>query len=69
MAGLQFSTCFARIAPLLSDLLQGLTALDYRNVHTSSLNKSVSFELCKQVSTLTAILFISIDLFVTEDSR
>lgn len=48
IADLQFSTCFTRITLFLSDLLQGLTALDYRNVHTSSLNKSVSFELCKQ---------------------
>lgn len=73
IAGLQFSTCFTTRTLFLSDLLQGLTALDYRRLHTSSLNKSVSFELCKQksapVSTLAANLFLSIDLFLTGDLR
>lgn len=32
---------------LLSDLHQVLTMWDYRSLHTSSLNKSIGFELCK----------------------
>lgn len=67
IAGRQFSTCFTTRILLLSDLLQVLTMWDYRSLHTSSLNKSIGFELCKQksavVSTLAANLFLSMDLF------
>lgn len=73
IAGLQFSTCFTTTTLLLSDLLQGLTVQDYRRLHTSSLNKSIGFGLCKQksapVSTLAANLFRSMDLFLTGDLR
>lgn len=73
IAGWQFSTCFTTTTLLLSDLLQGLTVQDYRRLHTSSLNKSVGFELCKQksapISTLAGNLFLSMDLFLTGHLR
>lgn len=56
IAGRQFSTCFTTRTLLLSDLLQVLTVWDYRSLRTSSLNKSVGFELCKQNSALVSTL-------------
>lgn len=73
IADLQFSTCFTTTIFFWSDLLQGFTAPGYGHLHMSSLNKSVSFELCKQksapVSTFAGNLFLSIELFPTGDLR